>query len=127
MYTYRKKLQLSHSATTGTSSVNILNLSGLATNKIADVEIKATLFDVASSKTSVQYYRYIQVVDPSALPGAGVSNDSSFFYNEDTTTSAYLFTISYVQASSTIAITANNITGSTRNTICIVDYKINFY
>lgn len=127
MYTYRKKIQLSHAATAGTSSVNILNLSGLATNKIADVEIKATLFDVASSKTSVQYYRYLQVVDPSALPGAGVSNNSSFFYNEDTSTSAYLFSISYVQVSSTIAITANNTTGSTRNTICIIDYKINFY
>lgn len=128
MYTYRKKIQKSHSATLGVvTTVDTLILTGFGTNKIADVEVKATLFDVANQKSSIVYYRNIQVVDPAALPNAGVSNNSSFSYAEDNTTAAYLFNVSYNQTTSIITIQANNPTGSTLNTTCIIDYKINFY
>jgi hypothetical protein len=128
MYTYRKKIQKSHSATLGVvTTVDTLILTGFGTNKIADVEVKATLFDVANQKSSIVYYRNIQVVDPAALPNAGVLNNSSFSYAEDLVTAAYLVSIIYNQATSTIVVSANNITATTLNTTCIIDYKINFY
>ena len=127
MYSYRKKIQLSHAATSGFSSINNLSLGGFGTNKIADVEIKATLYDVSNSKASIYYYRQLQIVDPSVTIGAVFSNNSTFSYKETTTTAAYLYDIYYDQTSSTIIIRASNPTGSTLNTSCIIDYKINFY
>ena len=127
MYTYRKKIQVSHSATAGFSSINTLSLSGFGSNKIADVEIKATLYDVANSKSSIVYYRKVQVVDPAVTISYTSLQDSSFSYAEDNTTAAYVYDITYNQATSSIIIRAQNSTGSTLNTICIIDYKINFY
>jgi hypothetical protein len=127
MYTYRKKIQLSHSATIGFSDVNILSLSGFGTNKIADVEVKATLYDVANQKSSIIYYRNVQIVDPAVTVLYTGLADSSFSYAEDNITAAHLFDITYNQSSSSIIIRAANTTATTLNTICIIDYKINFY
>lgn len=127
MYTYRKQIQLSHSATVGFSDVNVLSLAGIANNKIADVEVKATLYDVANSKSSIVYYRNVQVVDPAVSISFTSLQDSSFSYAEDNTTAAYLYDITYNQGASSIIIRAQNSTGSTLNTLCIIDYKINFY
>ena len=127
MYTYRKKIQLSHSATAGTSDINVLSLSGLAANKIADVEVKTTLFDVANQKSSMVYYRNIQIVDPSVTVSYTTLNDSSFTYAEDNTTAAFVASVDYVQSGSILVVKCQNSTGSTLNTICVIDYKINFY
>jgi hypothetical protein len=129
MYTYRKKIELSYSATTGGfSTVNTLSLAGLGVNRIADVEIKATMYDVANAKSSIIYYRNVQVVDPAVTINYSYTlNDSSFSYAEDNTTAAYLYDITYNQGTSSIIIRAQNSTGSTLNTICVIDYKINFY
>ena len=127
MYTYRKKIQISHSATVGLSSVNTLSLAGFGVNKIADVEVKATLYDVANAKTSIVYYRNVQIVDPAVTVSYTGLSDSSFTYAQNTIAAAYLFDITYNQSSSSIIIRALNTTAATLNTTCIIDYKINFY
>jgi hypothetical protein len=128
MYTYRKKIQLSHSATaSGFSDINVLSLSGFGINKIADVEVKVTAYDVANAKSSIVYYRNVEVIDSAAAPSYYNSNDSSFFYREDTSTAAYVYDVAYNQTTSNIVIRASNPTATTLNTICIIDYKINFY
>lgn len=128
MYTYRKKIQVSHSATASSfSTINTLSLSGFGTNKIADVEVKVTLYDVSNSKSSIYYYRRLQIVDPSVTIGTVFSNNSTFGYAENTGSAAYVYDVIYTQASSTLTIRASNPTGTTLNTSCVIDYKINFY
>jgi len=127
MYTYRKQIQLSHSATVGFSDVNVLSLAGIATNKIADVEVKATLFDVSNQKSSIIYYRNVQIVDITATVSYTALADSSFAYAEDIVMAASLFDITYNQGASSIVIRAVNTTITTINTLCVIDYKINFY
>jgi len=129
MYTYRKQIQVSQGILPLSSAVvNTLDLSGLATNKIADVEIKATLFDNNNSTSSIIYYRNVQIIDPAAAPGYVFQKDSSFNFTESTILSAYLSgNAVYNQGTSTIIITAFNSGVAPTNVLCIIDYKINFY
>lgn len=129
MYTYRKQIQVSQGILPLSSAVvNTLDLTGLANNKIADVEIKATLFDSNNSTSSIIYYRNVQIIDPAAAPGYTFQKDSSFNFTESTILSAYLLgNAVYNQGTSTIIITAFNSNVAPANVLCIIDYKINFY
>ena len=130
MYTYRKKIEKSHSATTGTSTIDILNLSSFAVGTIADIEVKVTLYDVVNEKSSIVYHRTVDVIDPSNSYYAPlVDNDSSFKAAEiEALFAARVENVYYQHTSMNIYIEAfNNTSLGTLNTICVIDYKINFY
>lgn len=128
MYTYRKKINVSQGLTPfSATTINVLNLSGLGVNRIADVEIKVTLFDNINTKSSIYYYRNVQYVDPSAVPSYYSQNNSTFSYQEDNANAAYILSVSYNQSTSDINIVGFNPTGGLINSISVIDYKINFY
>lgn len=130
MYTYRKKIKKSHSATPNISTIDILDLSFAPRYSIADMEVKVTLYDVANEKSSIVYYRKIAVIDPLNVYYAPlVVNDSSFSKAEvGSAYAAYVQAVFYDVVTTSIYITAENDTLSgTLNTTCIIDYKINFY
>jgi len=130
MYTYRKKIEKSHSATLGVSTIDNLNLLSLVTsNTLADIEVKVTLYDVTNSKSSIVYYRTVKFVNPPNNYFAPlIADDSSFSYaEEEPISAAYVSNVGYDVGAASIYIEAVNITPyGTLNCICIIDYKINF-
>lgn len=128
MYSYRKRIQVSQGvAPISAAVIDTLNLSGFGVNKIADVELKVTLFDPINDKASIYYYRNVQIVDPAASPIYFSQNNSKFNYAEDNVNAVYLFNITYDQGTSNINIIAFNPTVGPVNTLSTIDYKINFY
>lgn len=135
MYTYRK--QVSPNATTAASTSNFviysLDLTGIATNKMADVEVIASLSTTNDpNNISTIYYRKLQIVDSTlSTTNSYVSppKNSSFNYNLNTS-DLYLSEISYVQSGTNngnIQIKTTNPTGTSRTGTCFVHFKINFY
>lgn len=128
MYSYRKRIQVSQGvAPISAAVIDTLNLSGFGVNKIADVELKVTLFDPINDKASIYYYRNVQIVDPAAGPIYFNQNNSTFDYAEDNVNAVYLLNVVYSQGTSNLSIEAFNPTSGAVNTLCVVDYKINFY
>ena len=131
MYTYRKQIQVSQSIDPFTpQTINTLDLSTInLQNRIADVEIKATLYDYANVLSSLLYYRNVQVVDPSATPQYTNNFPSSFLYVPDPLSNGAYFDSNayYIQSTSTIRIVGYNNSSNPVNVLCIIDYKINFY
>lgn len=135
MYTYRK--QVSPNATTAASTSNFviysLDLNGITTNKMADVEVIASLSTTNDpNNISTIYYRKLQLVDSTLSPNYNYPpKNSSFNYNLNTS-DLYLSEISYVQSggginNGNIQIKTTNPTGTSKTGICFVHFKINFY
>jgi hypothetical protein len=135
MYTYRK--QVSPNSTTAASTTNFviyeLDLNGIATNKMADVEVIASLSTANDpNNISTIYYRKLQLVASTLSPNYSYPpKNSSFNYNLNTS-DLYLSEISYVQSGSgasngNIQIKTTNPTGTSRTGTCFVHFKINFY
>lgn len=131
MYTYRKQIQVSQGINPFSQQIiNTLDLSTInLQNRIADVEIKATLYDYANVLSSLLYYRNVQVVDPSATPQYTSVKTTSFLYVPDPSSNGAYFDSNayYVQSTSTIKIVGYNNSSNSVNVLCIIDYKINFY
>jgi hypothetical protein len=131
MYTYRKQIQVSQSINPFSQEViNTLDLSTInLQNRIADVEIKATLYDYANVLSSLLYYRNVQAVDNTANPQYTYQKDSSFLNVPDPSSNGAYFDSNafYVQSTSTIKIVGYNNSSNPVNVLCIIDYKINFY
>lgn len=135
MYTYRK--QVFPNATTAASTSNFviysLDLNGIATNRMADVEVIASLSTTNDpNNISTIYYRKLQLVDSTLSPNYSYPpKNSSFNYNLNTS-DLYLSEISYVQSggginNGNIQIKTTNPTGTSRTGTCFVHFKINFY
>jgi hypothetical protein len=133
MITYRK--QVSPNATTAASTTNFviyeLDINSIATYKMADVEIIASLSTTNDPyNISTIYYRKLQLVDSTLSPDYSYPpKNSSFTYVADVGADLYLSEISYVQSGGNagkIQIKTTNPTASSRNGICFVHFKINF-
>jgi hypothetical protein len=133
MYTYKK--QVSPNATTAASTSNFviysLDLNGIAANKMADVEVIASLSTINDpNNISTIYYRKLQLVASTLSPNYSYPpKNSSFNYNLNTS-DLYLSEISYVQSGANngkIQIKTTNPTGTSRTGTCFVHFKINFY
>lgn len=133
MYTYRK--QVSPNPTTAASTSNYviysLDINNIATYKMADVEIIASLSTTNDpNNISTIYYRKLQLVDSTLTPiYIYPPKNSSFNYNLNTS-DLYLSEISYVQSGANngnIQIKTTNPTGTSRTGTCFVHFKINFY
>ena len=131
MYSYRKQIQTSEGILPfDTQVIDVLDLSTInLKNRIADVEIKATLYDNANVLSSLLYYRNVQIVDPTASPNYTYQKNSSFLYVPNPSSSGSYFdsNAQYIQSTSTIRITAYNNSSNPVNVYCMVEYKINFY
>ena len=136
MYTYRK--QVSPNSTTPASTSNYviyqLDISGIATYKMADVEVIASLSIDSSINISTIYYRKLQIVNTAITPdyGSYTAGNSSFEYVTDPSTNLYLSEISYVQSggganNNNIQIKTTNPTGASKTGTCFIHFKINFY
>ena len=131
MITYRKQVSPNPSTPPSTSGYIIyqLDINSLAANKMADVEIIASLSTALN--TSTIYYRKLQIIDSLISPDySGPSNNSSFNYVLDVGVDLYLSEISYVQTGADagkIQIKTTNPTGGPGVGTCFVHFKINFY
>ena len=138
MYTYRK--QVSPNATTAASTSNFviyeLNINSIATYKMADVEVIASLSTVNDpNNISTIYYRKLQIVDSTLSPDyTYYPINSSFNYAFATGIDAdlYLSEISYVQSgggasNGNIQIKTTNPAATSRTGTCFVHFKINFF
>jgi hypothetical protein len=131
MYTYRKQIQVSQSIDPfSQQTINTLDLSTInLQNRIADVEIKATLYDYANVLSSLLYYRNVQAVDGTANPQYTNNFPSSFLIVPDPSSSGAYFDSNayYIQSTSNIRIVGFNNSSNSVNVSCIIEYKINFY
>jgi hypothetical protein len=131
MYTYRKQIQVSQSIDPFSQQViNTLDLSTInLQNRIADVEIKATLYDYTNVLSSLLYYRNVQVVDSTANPQYTNVKSTSFLNVPDPSSVGAFFDSNayYVQSTSNIRIVGFNNSSNPVNVLCIIEYKINFY
>lgn len=135
MYTYRK--QVSPNPTTPSGSTNYviyeLDITGIAPNKMADVEVIASLSTTNDpNNISTIYYRKLQIIDSTLnttnsyiLP----PKNSSFNYAFATGIDAdlYLSEISYDQTSGIIRVKTTNPAATSRTGTCFVHFKINFF
>jgi hypothetical protein len=132
MYTYRK--QVSPDPTTAASTTDYviytLDINSIATYKMADVEIIASLITDPDRITSTIYYKKLQIVDDTVTPDYSYSPiNSSYTYKQDP---AYLFlsNITYTQSGGgkgRIDIKTTNPSGDIATGTCFVHFKINFY
>jgi hypothetical protein len=133
MYTYRKQVSPDPTTAASTTGYTIysLDINSIATYKMADVEIIASLItNDMDPITSTIYYRKLQIVDDAVTPDyTYLPVNSSYTYKQDP---AYLFlsSIVYTQSGSgkgTIDIKTTNPTGASVSGTCFVHFKINFY
>lgn len=138
MYTYRKQVSPNSTTPASTSGYVIyeLDINSIATFKMADVEVIASLVTTNDpSNTSTIYYRKLQLVDATLTPNPNYAyppENSSFTYILDVLNDLYLSEISYVQngggaSNGTIQIKTSNPTFVSRVGTCFVHFKINFY
>jgi len=135
MYTYRK--QVSPNATTPSGSTDYviyeLDITGIAANKMADVEVIASLSTTNDpNNISTIYYRKLQIIDSTLNTTnsyAQPPENSSFNYAFPTGIDAdlYLSEISYVQGTGIIQVKTTNPAATSRNGTCFIHFKINFY
>ncbi len=134
MITYRK--QVSPNTTTPSGSTNYviyeLDITGIAPNKMADVEVIASLSTTNDpNNISTIYYRKLQIID-STLDTTNSyiqpPENSSFNYAFSTGIDAdlYLSEISYVQGAGIIQVKTTNPAATSRTGTCFVHFKINF-
>jgi hypothetical protein len=133
MYTYRKQVVINAFTPASTSGYVIyeLDINNIAQNKMADVEVIASLSTTNDpNNISTIYYRKLQLVDSTLSPNYSYPpKNSSFNYNLNTS-DLYLSEISYVQSGANngkIQIKTTNPTGTSRTGTCFVHFKINFY
>ena len=132
MYTYRKQVVVNAFTPASTSGYVIyqLDINGIATNKMADVEIISSLNTggISPNFPSTIYYRKLQLVNQTLSPDYAYSPiNSSFTYVADIFINLYLSEISYDQSTGNIQIKTTNPTASPQSGICFVHFKINFY
>jgi hypothetical protein len=131
MYTYRKQIQILEGVLPFDQQIfDTLNLSTInLQNRIADVEIKATLFDSFNVLSSLLYYRNILIVEGTANPQYTNFKSTSFINVPDPSSQGVYFfsNVDYIQSTSTIEIVAYNNSSVPVNFSGMVEYKINFY
>ena len=135
MYTYRKQVVVNAFTPASTSGYVIyqLDINGIATNKMADVEIISSLNTggIGPNNTSTIYYRKLQLVNQTLSPDYSYSPiNSSFTYVLDVGINLYLSEISYDQNGANagnIQIKTTNPAAESKSGTCFVHFKINFY
>ena len=134
MYTYRKQISPNSTTPASTSGYVIyqLDINSIAQNKMADVEIIASLY--SPDNFSTIYYRKLQLISGDGILNPNYSGypagNSSFNYVTDIGEFLYLSEISYDQNGANagnIQIKTTNPAAESKSGTCFVHFKINFY